>query len=43
MIIFKKIRRIMVLERESSHDAQEQKANNKSYPKALKRDFVNNR
>jgi hypothetical protein len=32
----------MVLERESSPDEQEQKANNKLYPKASKRVSVNN-
>jgi hypothetical protein len=41
MIIFKKTNSIMVLERESSPDEQEQKANNKLYPKASKRVSVN--
>lgn len=41
MIIFKKTKNIMVLEKESSPDAQEQKANSKLYPKALKKGFVN--
>ena len=41
MIIFKRTNNIMVLEKESSPDAQELKASSKSYPKALKRDSVN--
>jgi hypothetical protein len=33
----------MVIEKESSPDALEQKANNKLYPKVLKRGFANKR
>lgn len=41
MIISLKINKNMVIEKESSRDAQEQKANNKLYPKALKKGFAN--
>jgi hypothetical protein len=33
----------MAIEKESNPDAQEQKANSKLYPKALKRGFANKR
>jgi hypothetical protein len=36
-----KINMNMVIEKESSPDAQEQKANSKLYPKALKLGFAN--
>ena len=38
-----KINKNMVIEKESSPDALEQKANSKLYPKALKRGFANKR
>ena len=38
-----KINKNMVIEKESSPDALEQKANNKLYPKVLKRGFANKR
>ena len=41
MIVSLKINKNMVTEKESSPDAQEQKANSKLYPKALKRGFEN--
>ena len=36
-----KINKNMVIEKGSSHDVLEQKANNKLYPKALKKGFAN--
>ena len=41
MSLSPKIRKNTVTEKELNRDAREQKANNKLYPKASKRDFEN--